>query len=228
MSRNSRDEDFGPAFLLGNPPNSSGPYRWHSTPRESPNGDALFFLAEGGGAPSDVWIWETSPAQPCDINGDGVCDGDDLARRSLFRRDLVEGSERAGDILQYDISGDGVVNSDDLSSWLSHAGVANGFDSPYLAGDTNLDGKVDFPDFLALSAGFGGSGRDWSDGNFNGDGEVNFPDFLALSANFGSTLAMSEASAVPEPNSALLLLLGLVISVRCRRTYHRFDCATRS
>ena len=165
---------------------------------------SLFFLAAGGQAPADDWIWETSPAELCDINGDGLCNADDLTRRSLFARNLVEGSERESDIVRFDISGDGLVNQTDIDVWLQEAASANGLSSPYLPGDTNLDGAVDFTDFLALSDGFGGSGRDWSDGNFNGDGDVNFPDFLALSANFGQS---SAASAVPEPSNSLLAFL---------------------
>lgn len=52
-------------------------------------------------------------------------------------------------------------------------------------GDTNLDGKVDFSDFLTLSANFGQPDKIWSQGNFNGDREVSFADFLTLSAEFG-------------------------------------------
>ena len=51
-------------------------------------------------------------------------------------------------------------------------------------GDTNLNGKVDFNDFLALSARFG-LVAGWAGGNSDTDTTVSFNDFLALSANFG-------------------------------------------
>lgn len=51
-------------------------------------------------------------------------------------------------------------------------------------GDTNLDLKVDFTDFLTLTTGFGRAG-DWRSGDFDGNGVVDFQDFLQLSANFG-------------------------------------------
>lgn len=53
-----------------------------------------------------------------------------------------------------------------------------------VAGDTDLDGDVDFTDFLVLSANFGMSGG-WTEGDFNQNGTVDFDDFLAQSANFG-------------------------------------------
>ena len=89
-------------------------------------------------------------------------------------------------------------------------------------GDANLDGVVDFPDFLALSEHFGeGSRRDprgWSQGDFDGDGEITFPDFLILSENFGAVAAASAAS-VPEPTAGSIALFGLLglIGFRKRR-----------
>lgn len=69
------------------------------------------------------------------------------------------------------------------------------------AGDANLDGLVNFSDFLTLSSHFGTNGG-WVDGDFDRDGAVQFPDFLLLSANFGQS---SATRSVPEPDSSLLL-----------------------
>lgn len=52
-------------------------------------------------------------------------------------------------------------------------------------GDTDLDGDVDFRDFLVFSVGFGQANVGWSGGDFNCSGDVTFADFLLLSANFG-------------------------------------------
>lgn len=215
-TRASRDEEFGDTIELGNPPNTADQFPAIS-PDVSTDGQTIYFGAERAGPPSGWGIWQTSPAEPCDINGDGVCDVDDLARRSLFRRVLDDGSERRLDIMQYDISGDGIVNTDDLTTWLSAAAATNGFASAYFPGDANLDGEVRFDDFLALSAGFGGISRNWVDGNFNGDGEVGFADFLLLSANFGSTLPPANAAAVPEPNGCVLGFLGSIVLLSRRR-----------
>jgi len=54
-------------------------------------------------------------------------------------------------------------------------------------------------------------------GDFDGDGSVGFPDFLILSANFGQTAAAST-SAVPEPSTGALGLLGLLALMCVRRS----------
>ena len=54
----------------------------------------------------------------------------------------------------------------------------------YFAGDCDLDGDVDFQDFLHLSTNFGATDAAWADGDFDVDGDVDFADFLALSAAF--------------------------------------------
>ncbi len=54
-------------------------------------------------------------------------------------------------------------------------------------GDVDLDGDVDFDDFLALQIGFGTSaGATRGDGDLDGDGDVDFDDFLLLQINFGA------------------------------------------
>ena len=58
-----------------------------------------------------------------------------------------------------------------------------------IVGDANLDGEVDFQDFLKLSANFGSIDQVWGDGDFNSDTEVNFSDFLVLSENYGASIA---------------------------------------
>lgn len=52
-------------------------------------------------------------------------------------------------------------------------------------GDTNGDAKIDFADFLSLSANFGKVDAVWADGDFDGDGTADFADFVLLSQNFG-------------------------------------------
>jgi hypothetical protein len=84
-------------------------------------------------------------------------------------------------------------------------------------GDSDLNGTVNLADFNALAANFGQTNRVWSQGDFNYDGTVNLTDFNALAVNFGLSAAGPEvspqdwaalASAVPEPTTALLLLVG--------------------
>lgn len=78
---------------------------------------------------------------------------------------------------QFDIDGNALVNTDDVA-FVVEAVVDSQF------GDSDLDGDVDFADFLNLSANFGGSGE-WADGDFDGDGLIGFADFVVMSKNFG-------------------------------------------
>ena len=86
---------------------------------------------------------------------------------------------------------------------------------PTLRGDADLDGDVDFNDFLVLQNNFGNSGTTFVTGDFNYDGVTNFNDFLALQNSFGQSYAgaavatsaaqvaamsaFASATAVPEP-----------------------------
>ena len=52
-------------------------------------------------------------------------------------------------------------------------------------GDTDLDGDVDFQDFLNASSAFGQEGAGWAGGDFDGNGTVEFADLLVVFSNFG-------------------------------------------
>ncbi len=91
-----------------------------------------------------------------------------------------------------------------------------------IPGDADLNGKVEFADFLALSAAFDSRGGVWSQGNFDCDSRVDFEDFLILSANFGKTSVSSNFAAVPEQACSVTLYAGAVLSLfRRRRTKRR-------
>jgi hypothetical protein len=78
----------------------------------------------------------------------------------------------------YDLNQDRRLNADDQTYLLEHVlGTRRG--------DADLNRKVDFADFLALSASFGRDVARWRHGNFDLDGRVAFGDFLHLSTNFG-------------------------------------------
>ena len=77
------------------------------------------------------------------------------------------------------------------------------------AGDTNGDAAVDFTDFLAISAAFGGPGT-WLEGDFDGTGLIDFADFLALSTAFG-TVAEPAVASVPEPGWTPWIMLSIAI-----------------
>jgi hypothetical protein len=80
-------------------------------------------------------------------------------------------------------------------------------------GDVNCDGSVDIlGDFAAIRDNFRLSVINRSMGDLNGDGVVNFTDFREWKANYTGTGTASFTGplSVPEPNSVVLLLLGLL------------------
>ena len=140
----------------------------------------------------------TQTGTPGDFNDDGLLTAEDI--------DLLSAQVGGGDA-GFDLNGDGSVTDDDRQTWMGLAGT--------LAGDADLNGTVEFADFLSLSAAFGNMGG-WSEGDFDGTGEVEFADFLLLSGNFGNSAAPAGA-AVPEPSASFLLLGGLLALLHCRR-----------
>lgn len=139
----------------------------------------------------------------CDLEGDGVCNAEDIDRLNVF---IAGGSEES----LYDLNRDGIVNEDDREFMLTELMDAK-------PGDGDLDGVVDFADFLNVSKNFGGNGG-WADGDFSGDRIIGFPDFLLLSQYFGEG---ARVESVPEPSSVISFTLGLIIftqrRVRSRR-----------
>ena len=127
--------------------------------------------------------------------------------------DLVTGVAVAGSTDRYDLSDNDTIDAADISEWLSQAAAANGFGSAYLRGDTDLDRDIDLTDYNALVTNFDPIGAYgpylWQDGNFNGDNNIDLSDYNSLASNF-QPLGYG-AAAVPEPASALLALLALLL-----------------
>jgi len=138
---------------------------------------------------------------PGDFNDDSLLTATDIDLLSAFVRDGDNNSV-------FDLNGDGGVNDADRTIWVEN--LAGTF-----FGDADLNKEVAFADFLHLANTFSRTGG-WAAGDFDGSGTVLFPDFLLLSANFGKSA--TAVAAVPEPNAAMLLLVGLVGLVRRCRT----------
>ncbi len=108
---------------------------------------------------------------PGDMNFDGAVNADDI--------DLLAAAVRQGSTdLAFDLDGNEAVEADDLTFLVES--ILN-----TRAGDTDLDGDVDFTDFVALAENFGSASAGWMQGNFDLDGRVDFADFVSLAANFG-------------------------------------------
>ncbi|MBN1590192.1 MAG: tandem-95 repeat protein [Pirellulales bacterium] len=76
-------------------------------------------------------------------------------------------------------------------------------------GDATGDGRVDEADSLRLASNWGESDADWSMGDFDDDGVVGPKDAAILAANWG--YGPSEAVAVPEPSTIVIMLAWLVV-----------------
>ena len=133
-----------------------------------------------------------------DFNGDDRRSGTDI--NLLSTAGILTGDER------FDLNADGEVNQLDRVVWVED------FERTFF-GDADLNGTVEFADFLVLSDNFGGLGG-WNSGDFDGNQRVGFPDFLLLSENFGQA---RTAMAVPEPNMATMLYVGLMSLLICIR-----------
>lgn len=119
------------------------------------------------------------PLLPGDVNSDGRVDVTDIdAIRAYLNSDAP----------QYDFTADGVVDESDVDYLVEH--VLN-----TRPGDANLDGRVNFDDFVVVALNFGESVSSWELGDFDLDGQVSFDDFIKLSQNFG----FSEQQPEPAP-----------------------------
>lgn len=103
-----------------------------------------------------------------------------------------------------------------------------------LAGDSDLNGSVDFFDLTALAAHYGTAASRWSQGDFNYDGRVDFFDLTTLASAYGTALAgatpvpsgpfnsdlQAAFAGVPEP-SPIRALAGVAIGLSLARRGRR-------
>ena len=119
-----------------------------------------------------------------------------------------------------DCNGDGVVDGADLncacSGDLNETLAALGT----IPGDFDLNGVIEFADFLRLSRNFGEEGG-YADGDIDCSGDIGFPDFLTLAQSFGNASSAS-ATSVPEPSSSWLAVMAVCLMARfCRGSLRR-------
>ena len=145
-----------------------------------------------------------------DFNRDGELDASDIDLLSVAVVEQSLAELDAFGIPRYDVRNnvfdlntDQFIDDVDRDLWLTHVAAAS-------LGDSDLDGDVDFVDFLSLANNFGESPSSWSQGDYDGNNETNFLDFLALANNFGNSPVAAAAASVPEPSSSLLATLAVI------------------
>ena len=114
-----------------------------------------------------------------------------------------------------ELCGNGWIELNGLSLYYRNAGPAKRL----LYADADLDGDVDFLDYIALKRAAGTvGGALWSDGDTDGDGDVDRADFLTLRGHFGQlTLPSADVPGEPVPEPTALALIGVGAAVLLRR-----------
>lgn len=160
---------------------------------------SLFGTSAGG---SDIFLMKFSEtSEPTgDFDENGQLDAADIDLLSTAVRDATYDPA-------FDLNLDTLVDQEDRRIWVEE--LAGTF-----FGDATLNQTVEFDDFLALSAAFGSSGG-WANGDFDGSADVQFADFLMLADNYGQSGV--GTAAVPEPSCYILLFVGAVGLISCRR-----------
>ncbi len=79
------------------------------------------------------------------------------------------------------------------------------------AGDTDLNGVVDFDDLLKLAQNYNGTGKNWVDGDSDYNGTIDFDDLLSLAQSYNAALLSVDMSGFnPQFNSDFALAMSLV------------------
>lgn len=156
---------------------------------------------------AEFFLNRVGPGVPGDFDGDGQLTTADI---DLLTAESAAGTNGAA----YDLDGNGAVDQADIRMW------AKDLRNTWI-GDANVDGVFDSTDLVALFS----SGKYeiaepavWSQGDFNGDGLFNSSDLVEALQDGGYEQGpVAAVSAVPEPSSVLLGLLGTLALAMFRR-----------
>ena len=136
---------------------------------------------------------DTELLGPAGVRPDGAIPNGEVEDYVYLNGDLDGDLDR--DVDDVDIMTQGIKNAATGITDLNCDGTTDDADMDLLIeeifgtyrGDSDLDGDVDFNDFLNLAANFGtAGGASWAQGDFDSDCDVDFLDFLVFSQNFGS------------------------------------------
>lgn len=148
-----------------------------------------------------------------DVNEDGSTNGDDVAHLH---------ANFGGSGWLEDINVDGVVNMLDVETLITELALTS-------FADFDLDGIVDGGDFLTWQRGFGTSpAATFGQGDADLSGAVDGDDlttWLSLFGTVGTPVGIASSAVVPEPNSMVLVFMGLVSFVASRRSGSERKCS---
>jgi hypothetical protein len=149
---------------------------------------------------------------PCDFNGDGVLDVEDL---NLMLAEVNAGTHRS----EFDMDDDGLVNAADIKVYVESPDKLNTF-----IGDANLDLEFNSSDMVQVFAqGKYETGRQamWEEGDWTGDLVFDSSDMVAAFVGGGFELGPRSTAVVPEPKTAVLILASTIILPVIRRKLTR-------
>ena len=147
---------------------------------------------------------------PGDFNGNGMLDSEDIEMLAAAIRQMSVDEK-------FDIDEDGQVSLGDHTQWVR----APNFAGTYF-GDSNVDGEFNSADLvLAFTPGeyedTVALNSSWAEGDWNGDGDFDSADLIEAFQDGGFEQGpRPAASAVPEPSSSFVLIVGIVF-LACRR-----------
>jgi len=86
-------------------------------------------------------------------------------------------------------------------------------------GDADLNGVVNFDDYVAIDNGFNNHLAGWANGDFDGNGVVNFDDYVLIDQSFNNQTPSGGPGvrAVPEPGAVALSISCALLALRRRR-----------
>ncbi len=128
------------------------------------------------------------------------------------------------------LSSIGVASNTDLGL-ATFGGVSVGANDTLVmytyGGDANLDGIINGDDYFQVDSAFPTGGHGWFNGDFNYDGVVNGDDYFIIDSNFpaqgaaiptsGGVASLAGVTAVPEPASIAVIVMGAGAAVARRR-----------